>query len=114
MLSVIKHLKLVDLVYAPTRVAENSFSQIDVLMTTDKHCFDVKSVFPFSGSDHHLIVSYFYSRGMHTDTSSHQLVVVRNYQKLDMDKLDEVLTCDDIWDNVFSLMTLLTVWSVLT
>jgi len=35
-------------------------------------------------------------------TPSHQLVVVRNYQKLDVDKLDEVLTCDDIWDDAFS------------
>ena len=50
LLSVMKHLQLVDLVHAPTRVAENNSSQIDVLMTTDKHCFDVTRVFPFSGS----------------------------------------------------------------
>ena len=31
-----------------------------------------------------------------------RLAVVRNYQKLDMDKLDAVLTSDNIWDDTFS------------
>ena len=32
---------------------------IDVLMTIDVQCFESTKVFPFSGSDHHLIVSHF-------------------------------------------------------
>ena len=30
------------------------------------------------------------------------LFVARNFQKLDIDKLDKLLSCDDIWDEVFS------------
>ena len=29
-------------------------------------------------------------------------VVVRNFQKLDTAKLDELLACDDVWDTVLS------------
>ena len=71
-------------------------------MTNDDQCFDSTRVFPFSGSDHHLIVNHFNSRGMCVDPPSHRFVVVRNFQKLDLDKLDELLTCDDIWDGVLS------------
>ena len=71
-----------------------------MLLTTDSHCFNSTRVFPLSGSDHHLIVSHFYSRGLHVDSPSHRLVVTRNFQKLDVNKLDEILTCDDIWDDV--------------
>ena len=52
LLSVMRQLKLVDLVGEPTRVAINSSSQIDVLLTTDIQCFESTSVFPFSGIDH--------------------------------------------------------------
>ena len=72
------------------------------LMTTDVQCFDSTGVYPFSGSDHHLIVSNFYARGMCVDSLSHQFVFVRNFQKLDRDKLDELLMCDDI---LYSLYT---------
>ena len=97
-----KQFKFVDLVCAPTRVTMYSSSQIDVLMTTDVQCFEFTKVFPFSGSDHHLIVSHFYSRGVCVDPPSHRFVVVRNFQKLDTAKLDELLACDDIWDAVLS------------
>ena len=97
-----KQLQLVDLVHVSTRVTANSSSQIDVLMTADGHCFDSTGVFLFSGSDHHLIVSHFYPRGICVDPPSHQFVVSRNFQRLDIDKLNEILTCDDIWDDVFS------------
>ena len=46
-------------------------SQIDVLMTTDVQCFKFPKVFPFSGSDHHLVVSHFYSKGVCVDPPSH-------------------------------------------
>ena len=64
--------------------------------------FDFTRVYPFSGSDHHLIVSHFYARGKCVDPPPHKLVVVRNFQKLDVMKLDEFLMCDDIWDDVLS------------
>lgn len=62
LLSVTKQLQLVDLVCVPTRVTMDSSSQIDVLLTTDDECFKSTKVFPFTGSDHHLIVSHYYSR----------------------------------------------------
>ena len=68
-----------------------SSTQIDVLMSTDVRCFDFTRVYPFSGSDHHLIVSHFYARGKCVDPPPHKLVVVRNFQKLDAMKLDEFL-----------------------
>ena len=71
LLSVMKQLQLVDLVHVPTRVTMSSSSQIDVLITTDVQCFDSTGVYPFSGSDHHLIVSNFYTRGMCVDSLSH-------------------------------------------
>ena len=73
-----------------------------MLLTSDGNCFNSTRVFPFSGSDHYLIVSHFYYRGVHVDSPSHTLVVTRNFQKLDVNELDEILTCDDIWDDVFS------------
>ena len=102
LLSVMKQLQLVDLVCTPTRVTMDSSSQIDVLLTTDDGCFNFTKVFPFSGSDHHLIVSRYYPRGLCVDPPSHQIVVVRNFQKLDTVMLDKLLTCDDIWDDVLS------------
>ena len=102
LLCVIRQFKIVDLVCAPTRVAMCSSSQIDVLMTTDVQCFESTSVLPFSSSDHHLIVSQFYSRGVCVNPPPHRFVVARNFQKLDTDTLDELLSCDDIWDEVFS------------
>ena len=101
-LSIMKQLQLTDLVCVPTRVTINSSSQIDVLLTTDVHCFDATRVYPFSGSDHCLIVSHFYSRGFRAGSPSHRIISVRNYQKLDKDKLDEIFMCDDIWDDVLS------------
>ena len=73
LLSVMNHLQLVDLVRVPTRITANSSSQIDALMTTDGRCFDPTGVFPFSGSDHHLIVSHYYPRSVCVDP--HQFVV---------------------------------------
>jgi len=49
-----------------------------------------------------VVVSHFYSRGICVDPLPHQFVVVRNLQKLDTATLDELLTCDDIWDSVLS------------
>ena len=102
LLSVMRQFKFIDLVCAPTRVTLCSSSQIDVLRTTDVQCFESTGVFPFSGSDHHLIISHFYSRGICVEPLPHRFVVVRNFQKLDTDKLNELLSCDDIWDEVFS------------
>ena len=49
-----------------------------------------------------IIISHFYARGICVDPQPHQIVVSRNFQKLDIDKLDKLLSCDDIWDEVFS------------
>ena len=71
-------------------------------MITDVQCFDSTGAYPFSGSDHYLIVSNFYARDMCVDSLSHQFVFVRNFQQLDTDKLDGFLMYDDIWDDVLS------------
>jgi len=59
-------------------------------------------VYSFSGSDHHLIVDHFYARGICADSPPHRIISVRNFQKVDKDKLDEIFMCDDIWDDVLS------------
>ena len=100
--SVMRQFKFVNLVCEPTRFTMCSSSQIDVLMTTDVQCFESTKVFPFSGSNHHLIVSHFYSKGVCVYPPPHRFVVVRNFQKLDITTLDEILACDDIWDSVLS------------
>ena len=53
----------------------SSSSQIDVLLTTDIQCFESTDVFPFSGSDHHIIINQFYARGVCVDPQPHQVVV---------------------------------------
>jgi len=70
-----------------------SSSQIDVLL---KKCFGSTGVFPFSGSNHHIIISHFYARDICVDPQPHQFIVARNFQKLDTDKLDMLFSCDDI------------------
>jgi len=71
-------------------------------------------VCPFSGSDHHLIVGHFYARGICADSPPHRIISVRNFQKMDKDKLDEIFMCDDIWD-MFYLVSIMfqIVWSLL-
>ena len=101
LLSVMKQLQLVDPVHVPTRVTVSSSSQTDMLMTTNVQCFDSTGLYPFSGSDHHLIVSNFYASGMCVDSVPHHFFV-RNFQKLDTDNFDELLMCDDIWGDVLS------------
>ena len=86
-----------------------SSSQIDVLMTTDVQCFESNKVFPFSGSDHLLMFSHFYSRGLFVDPPPHQFVV-RNFQKLNTTILDELITYDDIWDSVLSIFDYIPKW----
>ena len=52
---------------ASNRVTMNSCTQIDILMSTDVQRFDSTTVYPFSSSNHHLIVSHFYARTKHGD-----------------------------------------------
>lgn len=72
--SVMRQFKFVDLVCEPTRVTMSSSSQIDVLLTTDAECFELTAVFLFSGSDHHIVISHFYARGIFVDPQPHQFV----------------------------------------
>ena len=87
-----------------------SSSHTDVLMTTDVQCFESNEVFPFSGSDHHLMVSHCYSRDVCVDPPPHRFVV-RNFQKLNTTILDELIACDDIWDSVLSTFDDISKWS---
>ena len=75
LLSVMRQFQLVDLVCKPTRVTMSSSSQIDVLLTTDVQCFESTEVFPFSGSDHHIIISHFYASGICVDPQPHRFVI---------------------------------------
>ena len=47
-----------------------------------------------------MIISNFYTRDVCVDSLSRQFIFVTNFQKLDTVKLDELLMCDDIWDDV--------------
>ena len=60
----------------------DSSTQIDVLMTTDAQCFDSTGVYPFSGSDHHQIVSHFYPRGMCVDPHPIDLFLLEIFRNL--------------------------------
>ena len=62
LLSVMRQVQLTDIIGEPTRITINTSSQIDVILITDDQCFDSTRVYPFSGSDHHLIVTHFYRR----------------------------------------------------
>ena len=68
--------KLVGLVGEPTTVTINTSLQIDVLLTTDIQCF---GVFPFSGSDHRIIFSHFYARGVCVDLQP-ILLLLKNFK----------------------------------
>ena len=49
-----------------------------MLMTINVQCFDSTGVYPFSGSDHHLIVSNFYARDMYVLVLCLRFVFVKN------------------------------------
>ena len=49
-----------------------------------------------------MIISHYCSRRKCADVPFHRFIVTRNFRKLDKDKLDAILACDDIWDDVFS------------
>ena len=82
-----RQVQLTDIIGEPTRITINTSSQIDVILTTDAQCFDSTRVYPFSGSDHHLIVTHFYPRGICLDPPSHKIISVKNFQKVDTGKL---------------------------
>ena len=92
LLSVMKQLQFVDLVHVPTRVTMSSSSQIGVLVTTDVQCYDSIGVYPFSGSDHHLIASNLYARVVCVVSLSHRFVFVINFQLQTAHHIDLLVT----------------------
>jgi len=100
-LSILRQVQLTDIIGEPTRITINTSSQIDAILTTDPQCFD-STRGSIDGSDHHLIVTHFYPRGICLDPPARKIISIRNFKKLDTEKLDELFMCDDIWDDVMS------------
>ena len=88
-------------------------------MSTDIRCFDFTRVYPFSGSAELSLnfdcYSHFYARGKCVDPPPHKLVVVRNFQKLDVKVRCWNFLCVMISGMMFylDLITFPIVWSVL-
>ena len=92
---------LSELVQSPTRVTATSSSQLDLLLTNSPSHFQNTAAVPFSGSDHHAIVSFFCARGI-SQCCDHKIVYSRQFHKLDSELLDSILL-DDSWSIVFDV-----------
>ena len=90
-----------------------SLSLKDVVLKIDIQCFESTGVFPIGGSDHHITLCIL-GVSVCVDPQLHRFVVARNFQKLDNDKLDGLLNCNYIRDEVFFIVwnALLYDWTV--
>ena len=61
-----KHFNFRELVGKPTRITSSGCSQIDILMTNVFKDFCDSKAIPCSCSDHHLIYSHYYARGINS------------------------------------------------
>ena len=102
LVAMMKHLNLTELVGQPTGVTGSSSSQIDVILTNVTDDFRDSTVVPCSCTDHYLTLSHYYARGVKTGAVP-KVVLFRNYLKLDMDLLSDILSDDITWNDVFSL-----------
>ena len=99
--SFINQFHLHELVQSPTRVMATSTSQFDLILTNCPSHFQNTAAVPFSGSDHHAVVSFFCARGI-SQSTDHKIVYSRRYHKLDVELLDSILL-DDSWSIVFDV-----------
>ena len=54
-----------ELVNVPTRISNyNHTSRLDLILTNSPTYFKDTSAVPFSGSDHHLVITHFHARGI--------------------------------------------------
>ena len=61
-----KHINLTELVGQPTRVTSSSSSQIDIILSNVPDDFCDSTVVPCSCTDHYIILSHYYARGLKT------------------------------------------------
>jgi len=92
---------LYELVQSPTRVTATSSSQLDLILTNSPFNFQNTAAVPFSGSDHHVVVSFYCARGI-SQSCDHKIVYSWQYHKLNGELLDSILL-DDSWSIVFDV-----------
>ena len=100
MMKHLKHLSLTELIGQPTRVTGSIHSQIDVILTNAPDDFHDSTAVPCSCTDHYLTLSHYYASGLKTG-SVPKVVFFRNYRKLDVDSLSDILSDDITWNDVF-------------
>ena len=90
-----------ELVQSPTRVTATSSSQLDLILANCPSHFQNTTAVPFSGSNHHAVVSFFCACGI-SQSTDHKIVYSRQYHKLNIELLDSILL-DDSWSIVFDV-----------
>ena len=102
LIQLMKHFNFRELVGRPTRITSSSCSQLDILMTNVFEDFCDSEVIPCSCSDHHLIYSHYYARGIKL-INTPNVVTFRSYRRLDIDLLSRMLSDNSSWSDVFSI-----------
>ena len=82
-----KQLVFSQLVLHPTREFGGVSSLLDVLITNNESCYKGTSVFPFSGSDHHIITTHYIARGVRV-CAPHRYKRCRSYNGIN-DELNQ-------------------------
>lgn len=95
------HYNLSQIVSSRTRVTQNSVSLINICATSCPDCFTSIKASPCGLSDHHVVTMQLYARGSIGSRRSHRIVRSRDYRKLDVEKIADVLTKEE-WNKVVS------------
>ena len=90
-----------ELVGRPTRVTASGCPQMDVILTNVFDDFRESVAVPCACSDHHLIFSHYYARGIKS-ANAPKVVTFRSFRKLDVSLLSNILSDDSSWNDVFS------------
>lgn len=96
----IGYLQLDELVKQPTRITQSTSTQLDVILTNRSECFKDTFAIPYSNSDHHLVATHFYPRGVNLNPK-HKVIFSRKYSNLDVELLDCILM-DEVWKDILS------------
>ncbi len=87
----------------PTRCYKDKVSILDLILTNQGSSFSDTTITPFTGSDHHMVSTRYYPRGIKVPTP-HKYVDLRSYKRLsDPEIIRKCMNCLDIWDDVAQL-----------
>jgi len=101
LIQLMKHFNCHELIGKPTRVTDSGCSQTDVFLTNIPNGFCESITVPCACSDHHIIFIDYYARGIKA-ANDPKIVSFRNYRKLDVNLLSDMLSDGDTWNAVFS------------